>query len=116
MTDRRDPSPHNELVRFWCDTYQARMGTRYPFQGGKDGATIKWLREMYSDDEIRGFMRGFFEIEDAFIEDAGHSMGVFRATLPKVIQFVRKQQQPKQAPKRLQGLAEWRHEKRAVNE
>jgi hypothetical protein len=90
MTDRRDPSPHNLLIRFWCDTYEAHAGAKYPFSGGKDGATIKWLLSLYTIDDVKSYMVAFFEIEDEFIEQSGYSLGVFRGCLPKIIQFVRK--------------------------
>lgn len=88
MTERRDPSDHNVLIRYWCDLYVEHVGTKYPFNGGKDGATIKWLRGIYTDDEIRGFMTAFFEMDDPFIVDSGFSLGVFRGCLPKVIKVV----------------------------
>ena len=88
MTDRRDPSPHNAIVRFWCDTFERHAGTRYPFAGGKDGKAIKDLRAIYSDDELRTFIAAFFEMDDPFIEQAGHSLGVFRGCLPKVIAHI----------------------------
>jgi hypothetical protein len=109
MTDRRDPSPHNVLIRFWCDEYEKRIGTKYPFNGGKDAKTIQWLRGLYSDEDIRGFICAFFEIEDEFIQNSGYSLGVFRGCLPKVIQFVNRgqQQAPKKVPSNLQGLQAW---------
>ena len=113
MTERRDSSEHNQLIRFWCDTYQERVGVRYPFNGGKDGATVKWLRSMYTDDEIRTFMVAFFDMEDEWIEDKGHSLGLLRSCLPKVIQFVRRGQQqvPKKAPANLTGIQAWMYKK-----
>ena len=78
-------SPHTEMIRFWCDTYQQRTGSKYPFAGGKDGATIKWLRSIYTDEEIRSYMTVFFEMDDDFIQQSGFALGVFRGCLPKVI-------------------------------
>lgn len=115
MTERRSPTAHNEIVSFWCDLYQERLGTKYPFNGGKDGATVKWLRGMYSNDEIKEFMAAFFDIEDDFIEQSGRSLGVFRGCLPKVIQFVKKGQTAKKAPANLQGIESWMR-KRAAGE
>lgn len=106
MTDRRDPSPHNELVRFWCDRYKEHVGFPYPFAGGKDGATIKQLRTLYSDDQLRTFIAAFFEMEDEFISNSGYSLGVFRGCLPKVIAFVSRGLK-RETPKNLQGIAEW---------
>lgn len=90
MTDRRDTSPHNQIIRFWCDEYERRVGAKYPFQGGKDGKTVKWLLELYSDDDVRAFMAAFFDLEDDFIQNSGFGLGVFRGCLPKVIQYVKR--------------------------
>lgn len=95
VTDRRDPSPHNDLARYWCDTYQRHVGAKYPFNGGKDGSAIKWLRSIYTDEEIRAYMTAFFAIEDDFIQGSGYSLGVFRGCLPKVIAHVMRQQAPR---------------------
>jgi hypothetical protein len=117
VTKRRSPSAHNAIARFWCDTYEQHTGAKYPFNGGKDGAAIKWLLSIYSEDEVRTFITGFFEIEDDFIEQTGRSMGVFRGCLPKIIQFVKKgQQQPaSKVPANLHGIQEWMR-KRAAGE
>jgi hypothetical protein len=88
MTERRDPAPVNVLIRFWCDEYERHAGAKYPFAGGKDGKTIKDLRAIYSDDDLRTFIAAFFEIDDDFIQNSGYSLGVFRGCLPKVIRFV----------------------------
>jgi hypothetical protein len=95
VTERRDQSPANVLIRFWCDEYERHAGAKYPFAGGKDGKTIKDLRAIYSDDDLRTFIAAFFEMDDEFICNSGHSLGVFRGCLPKVIQFVKRG--PKQA-------------------
>lgn len=94
LDDERPEDTHNGIIRFWCDTYQREVGAKYPFNGGKDGKTVKWLREMYSDDEIRTYMSAFFELDDDFVRDNGHSLPLFRGCLPKVINFVRRK--PKQ--------------------
>jgi hypothetical protein len=114
VTDRRDPSQANVLIRFWCDEYERHAGAKYPFAGGKDGKTIKDLRAIYSDDDLRTYMAAFFEIEDDFIQNSGYSLGVFRGCLPKVIAFVKRGQR-KQVPKNLTGIAEWM-QRRAANE
>jgi hypothetical protein len=89
VTDRRDPSQANVLIRFWCDEYERHAGAKYPFAGGKDGKTIKDLRAIYSDDDLRTFIAAFFEMDDEFIQNSGYSLGVFRGCLPKVIRFVK---------------------------
>lgn len=114
MTDRRDPSPHNALIRFWCDRYEQHVGVKYPFMGGKDGKAIKDLLAIYSDDQLRTFIAAFFEIEDDFIQQSGYSLGVFRGCLPKVIAFIGRGQR-REVPKNLTGISEWVRN-RAANE
>jgi hypothetical protein len=82
------------LIRFWCDEYERRVGAKYPFQGGKDGKTVKWLLELYSYDDACNFMASFFEMDDDFIQNSGYGLGVFRGCLPKVIQQVKRGQRP----------------------
>jgi hypothetical protein len=105
MTDRRDPSlqntGHREMVDYWCDLFRERTGNKYPFDGGRDAKRIKELRGMVdSDDDLRAYMQGFFDIEDEFIENSGRSLSVFKGCLPKVIQFVRRKQKPQPAVSR----------------
>lgn len=88
-------NPIKELATFYDVRYQAHVGTRYPFNGGKDAKILKELREIYSDDDLHIYMVAFFEIEDGFIEDSGYGLGVFRGCLPKVIQYVRRQGRPR---------------------
>jgi hypothetical protein len=92
MTEKRTPTSHpiRELLTFWDSRYQEAHHHRYPFSGGKDSKMMKDLREFYSDEQIRSFMAAFFEMEDPFIEQSGHSLGVFRGCLPKVIQHLQR--------------------------
>ena len=85
-------NPIKELASFFDARYQQHTGTRYPFNGGKDGKLLKDLREIYSDEQIRTFMAAFFTLDDPFIEQAGYSIGVFRGCLPKVIAHLARQQ------------------------
>lgn len=115
MSDQRDPSPHKDLVRFWCDRYLQHVGIAYPFNGGKDGKLLKDLRGIYSDDQLRTFMAAFFEIEDDFIQNSGYSLGVFRGCLPKVIAYVGRGQR-RETPKNLVGIEQWISKRAAGHE
>lgn len=75
------------LLTIFDQLYLAKVGSRYPVNGGKDGKLLKGLREIYSDDDIERYMRAFFEIDDEFIEQSGYGIGAFRGCLPKVIAF-----------------------------
>lgn len=98
---------HAALIRFWCDAYVERVGAKYPFNGGKDGKTIKWLREIYSDEDIKSYMTAFFEIDDDFIQDSGYGLGVFRGCLPKVIQYVQQQGQRRARRGQAPAFPDW---------
>lgn len=74
-----------ELLTAWDRLYTAKVGARYPVNGGKDGALLKGLRAIYSDEDIARFMTAFFQMEDPFFEQTGWSLGCFRSALPKVI-------------------------------
>ena len=94
MTERRETKPHaiKALLSFWDERYtQHTNGTKYPFNGGKDAKLMHDLRALYTDDELRRFIVAFFEMRDEFFEHAGHSIGAFRACLPKVIRYVEQQ-------------------------
>lgn len=93
--DRRAEHPIRDLMAFFDARYQEHAGCKYPFMGGKDAKAIKELRETVSDDEIRTYMAAFFEMDDPFFEQGGHSFSIFRACLPKVMQFVRRKSQPR---------------------
>lgn len=112
MTERREPAAHpiRDLLSFWDSCYQRHVGARYPFNGGRDSKLVKDLREIYPDDQIRTFMAAFFEMDDDFIVNSGHSLAVFRGCLPKVIAFLHKPRlssQPQSLPKNLQGIQAW---------
>jgi hypothetical protein len=36
-------SPHQEFIDRWCKAYEARFGSPYVVQGGKDGIAVKKL-------------------------------------------------------------------------
>lgn len=113
MTDRRDPSPHNALIRYWVDLYADLRGVKYPFQP-RDAKVIKDLRAMYPDDELQTLMRGYLEMDDDWLEDKGRPLHLMPGSLTKVLKFVRRDKQTR-TPKNLTGIAEWLRD-RAVNE
>lgn len=106
---------HQRIVKAFCDAYERHVGTKYPFNGGKDGKLLKDLLAIYPPDQLETFIAAFFEMDDEFFADAGHSLGVFRSCLPKVIAYVNKGSRPS-VPKPLQGIARWVQNPRAVNE
>lgn len=117
MTDRREPTAHpiRDLLSFWDGCYSRHAGMRYPFNGGRDSKLVKDLRDIYSDDQLRTFIATFFEMDDPFIEQSGHSLAVFRGCLPKVIAYLKNGPAKRETPKNLSGIAEWA-QRRAAGE
>lgn len=87
-SERRTEHPIRDLLAEFDRLYQQHSGSRYPFNGGRDSKMMKDLLVMYSEPEIRSFMAAFFEMDDPFIEQSGHSLGVFRGCLPKIIRHL----------------------------
>ncbi len=110
MTKRTTPADHDHqaVITFWCEQWAARMeGERYPFNGGRDAKAIKQLRTAVGDDaKLRALMQVYLELDDPWINEHGHSLHVFAAQLPLVMQAARTRRAPA-APKRLRGLAAW---------
>lgn len=106
--------PIKGVLTFFDTEYQRVVGTRYPINRGKDTKLVKDLLAIYSEPQLRTFIAAFFEMDDEFIAEAGHSLGVFRACLPKVIAYLKRGSQP-QAPSNLRGIAQWM-QKRASGE
>lgn len=43
---KKTPNPdHALLIERWCEEFEKRFGTKYVFQGGKDGVAVKRLLE-----------------------------------------------------------------------
>jgi hypothetical protein len=116
VTERREPAAHpiRDVLAFFDAEYQRHAGTRYPVNRGKDTKLAKDLLAIYTADQLRTFIAAFFEMDDEFITTAGHSIGVFRGCLPKVIAFVRAKT-TRETPKNLIGIEQWM-KNRAVNE
>jgi hypothetical protein len=118
MTERRDQSPHNLMIRFWCDLYLERRHQKYYFTP-RDAKTVKELREMVGDDEeLRALMRGYLAMDDDWLEDKGKALHFLPSNIQKVVQFMRRPVK-RVAPvsnEVASSMQEWRARKRAVNE
>ena len=116
MTERREPTGHpiRELMQYFDGLYQREYRRKYPFIGGKAAKRIKELREVYSDDEIRGFMIAYFEMDDPFIQQTGHSFEAFGGCLPKIFLYLQHGSvKPKETPKNLTGIGDWARKRAA---
>lgn len=103
--------PIQDLLGCFDQLYQQHNdGLRYPINGGKEAKIVQGLLEVYTVQQLKDFMAAFFEIEDDFIEQSGHSIGVFRGCLPKVIKHARQSQKPVREPWNCPHETECSHE------
>src|SRR5262249_18592545 len=101
---RRQPSgPHPEAVAYFCDAWRAKYGDRYPFNGGKDGAAVKWmLADLDNDpDRWRGVVDAYLVDATDYITQARHTLGVLRSS------FARFKVAPRPGNGRYHGIMEW---------
>lgn len=55
---------------------------------GKDPAILKRVLDTYGGDIARKLIEKFFEIDDEFVQKAGHSVGVFASVLTKLVERI----------------------------
>lgn len=84
--------PHHpkELLAVYDAEYQRRYQTRAPIVGKKDAPLAARLLKLYSFDELSSWVRIYFDVPDTFIQQSGHTFGVFSACIAKVIQHDRR--------------------------
>lgn len=77
--------PHPQAVATFVDAWAAKYGDRYPFNGGKDGAAVKWCLAQLNGDLARWaeVVAAYLADGSAFVADARHSLGVLRATFAR---------------------------------
>ncbi len=89
------PSEIAALLATFDTAYQARLGLRYPFVGGKEAKLMQGLLKLYTVPQIESFIAAFFESHDDFIVGSGFSFGAFKGCLPKVIASIHEKQPSK---------------------
>ena len=83
---RSPPSgPHQEAVAAFTDAWAAKYGQAYPFNGGKDGAAVKWCLAQLGGDLGRwqGVVAAYLADGSEFVAETRHSLGVLRATFAR---------------------------------
>jgi len=83
-----------ELIDYYYDKFTKFYNGEKPhIDGGKDGHLIKLMLKHHSLEQLKYYMDVFFDpnIEDNFIDEAGRTIGVFKAVLNKIITFVVKE-------------------------
>lgn len=80
-----EPTNHQLAIEVFCNAWQARYGAKYPFNGGKDGASISWLLKQLDADlgRLRDVVGRFLADTDPFISEQRHPVGLLRSQLPR---------------------------------
>lgn len=79
---KKEPNPdHKTFVDFFCQEYEKpeRFGTKYLFNGGKDGEIVKKLLATFPLEKLKAMAIRYFETDDEFIKgNMGHTIGGFK--------------------------------------
>jgi phage replication O-like protein O len=67
---------HGELVKYYCNQYETKTGTKYLFVGGKDGKHIKTLLTAFGLEKSKEIIDAFLDDSDDFITKTGHTVGM----------------------------------------
>ena len=78
-------TPIKALLTAYDTAYQAHHGVKAPIVGAKDAALAKRLLGLYSAADLIRWLETFFTMRDPFIQQSGHTFGVFSACIGKVI-------------------------------
>ena len=78
----KKPDPRiRKIFDFWASKYEKQYGRKYAFNGKKEGDLIKKALTVLEPRPLCERINLFFETEDPFILKAGHTIGVFYATI-----------------------------------
>jgi len=77
--------PHAEIIDHFCTLWEKRYGSKYAFSGGKEGTIFSRLLKSYSLEQLRGLVTAYLELDEEFVNKAGHTVGVFQVKLPALI-------------------------------
>jgi hypothetical protein len=75
----------NELLAVYDAEYRARFHVAAPIVGKKDGPLAARLMKRYDFDQLSAWLHSFFDVPDKFIQQSGHTFGVFSSCIAKVI-------------------------------
>lgn len=77
-------SPHSRCVAFFCDSWRDKYGDKYPFDGGKDGSTVRDILKHLggSEDRFREVVGRYLSDPDPFAAGKRHPLGILRSQLP----------------------------------
>lgn len=79
----RNPD-HQIAVDYFCQQYETSIGTKYVFQGFKDGAIVANILKSLPVDQFKLKVDQFFASKDPFITKAGYSLPIFVSQINKL--------------------------------
>lgn len=80
------PSPVHTLLALYQDLFLAQYQDKPNINGGKDAALLKRLVGRYGEEKVADYLRRFFESRDHWIQQSGHTIGVFSSSFNKLIE------------------------------
>jgi hypothetical protein len=88
---------HKTAIEYFVQKYQAKVGAKYLFDGGKDGKLVKTLLGAWGLDGFKTLTDWFFVSGDPFItQKAGYTIGVMKALANKLMQEIQAAEKRKQ--------------------
>jgi len=84
---RRSETPHHRAIAIFCEAWQAKYGTKYPFAHGKDGEAVRWmLCEIGGDlDRWKEVVLAYLSGGDKFAVEDRHGLALLRSQLRKYL-------------------------------
>ena len=82
---RKEKSPVKAVQDFYYAEYARAYNVPYVAEFGKDGAIFKTLVKMLGEAKVKELILVFFSIKDDFMDEAGHTTGVFRSQINKLL-------------------------------
>ncbi len=89
-----DKAPTKALLTLFDAAHVARFGIKAAITGAKDAALMARIYHARGQAETEALIRLFFESRDAFVMQAGFSVGVFSSQLPKLVLQLSPRAQP----------------------
>jgi len=84
-----ESADHKKLIEYFYQKYQDKIGGKYAFSWGKDGATVKRLLSAFGLELAMQIVDQFFRTSDEFVQKAGYSIGVLASQANKMVQEIK---------------------------
>lgn len=84
-----------EFGEWWSNEWQQRFGSKYPYNGAKDGTAVKKMLKDYTFEKLKEFAVLGWECRDEWIRKQCATIAGFSAQIPKIIVSVPPKQKSK---------------------